>query len=199
MSSGGAVYGNPDSIASIDEKYDKNPISSYGLTKLVAEEYISFLMKNTSVKTFILRPSNVYGKYQNLKKPQGLIGHVFKSVLIDQPITIYGDGTVVRDYLHVDDLSQAIILCINNTKGSDNPIVLNVGSGIPTSINEVIINISEITHKKVNIIINPPREFDCKYNVLSIDKAWEVLGWQPNIDLKVGMKEEWEWILQEFS
>jgi len=72
LSSGGTVYGNPEQNIPIDEEFEKNPISSYGLTKLVAEEYITFLLKNTPIDTFILRPSNVYGRYQNLKKPQGL-------------------------------------------------------------------------------------------------------------------------------
>ena len=193
LSSGGTVYGNPEHDSQIDEEFEKNPISSYGLTKLVAEEYITFLLKDTTVNTFILRPSNVYGRYQNIKKPQGLIGHVFKSILMSEPITIFGDGSIVRDYVHVSDLSRAIISCLESDyKGR--PLVLNIGSGMPTSINDILNEIMKITEKKIEIIRKPSRSFDCRYNVLSIQKANATINWQPEVDIKLGMQDFWEWI-----
>lgn len=199
LSSGGTVYGNPIQDIPIDETYDKNPISSYGLTKLVAEEYLTFLTKNSAIDTFILRPSNVYGRYQNLKKPQGLIGHVFKSIIVDEPITIFGDGTIVRDYVHVTDLAKAVLSCIEYKETITYPLVLNIASGLPTSINDIIQNATLITGKQVKTIIKNVRNFDCKYNVLSIEKALRTINWIPNIDIKSGMFDEWEWIQNDLK
>jgi UDP-glucose 4-epimerase len=199
LSSGGTVYGNPTQYNPIDESFTKNPISSYGLTKLIAEEYLTFLTKNSKIDSFILRPSNVYGRYQNLKKPQGLIGHVFKSILINQPITIFGDGTIVRDYVHVTDLSKAVISCIEFKNKISYPLILNIASGQPTSINEIIQNATSITGQQVKIITQEAREFDCKYNVLSIDKAFKTINWIPKTDIKTGMQDEWLWIQNDLK
>lgn len=194
LSSGGTVYGDPLFNAPINEEFTKSPISSYGLTKLVAEEYLTFLTKNSSIDTYILRPSNVYGRYQNLKKPQGLIGHVFKSIILNEEITIYGDGTIIRDYVHVKDLSRAIISCINSNKRADLPLVLNIGSGEPTSINDIVNEITFITGKHIKIIRKPVRDFDCQYNVLSIEKAKNTISWYPIVSIKDGMLDVWDWI-----
>lgn len=199
LSSGGTVYGNPTQYNPIDESFTKNPISSYGLTKLIAEEYITFLTKNSKIESFILRPSNVYGRYQNLKKPQGLIGHVFKSIIVNEPITIFGDGTIVRDYVHVTDLSKAIISCIEFKNKINYPLVLNIASGQPTSINDIIQNATSITQKQVKIITHEAREFDCNYNVLSIEKAFKTINWIPEIDIKTGMQDEWLWIQNDLK
>ncbi|HEY5587485.1 MAG TPA: NAD-dependent epimerase/dehydratase family protein [Candidatus Paceibacterota bacterium] len=199
LSSGGTVYGNPAQNNPIDESFNKNPISSYGLTKLIAEEYLTFLTKNSKIDSFILRPSNVYGRYQNLKKPQGLIGHVFKSIIVNEPITIFGDGTIVRDYVHVTDLSKAIISCIEYKDNINYPLVLNIASGQPTSINDIIQNATSITGKQVKIVANEAREFDCKYNVLSIEKAFKTINWSPEIDIKTGMQDEWIWIQNDLK
>ncbi len=194
LSSGGTVYGNSSKNIPINETFDKNPISSYGLTKLVAEEYLTYLTKQSEIETYILRPSNVYGRFQNLKKPQGLIGHVFKSIILDEPITVYGDGTIVRDYIHVSDLSKAVIACLEFKERINDSLVLNIGSGQPTTINDIIHNAEIITGKKVKIITKEVRDFDCKFNVLSIEKALSEIKWTPIVDVNSGMLDEWEWI-----
>ena len=197
LSSGGTVYGDIDNGTLADEQASKDPISSYGLTKLIAEEYITFLLKRSSISTFILRPSNVYGRYQNLIKPQGIIGYVFKSILVGKPILVYGDGTIIRDYIHVDDLVEAIVLCLRSRLRFSHPIIFNIGSGKGTSINEIIKLASEISDSPILIDRKPERSFDCKFNVLSIEKAKTELGWNPKIELHQGLKDVWSWIRSE--
>lgn len=195
LSSGGTVYGEPDTILPINEDYKKDPISSYGLTKLVAEEYLSFLFKKSKIDAYILRPSNVYGKYQNLKKPQGLIGHVLKSVLLKESFNIYGDGSIIRDYIHVKDVSRAIKYCLTFAeKSNENPLILNVGSGIQKSINDILIALVDIIGEPIKYNNLPERSFDCKFNVLDINKSKNTLSWKPIISLEEGLREVWEWI-----
>jgi len=194
LSSGGTVYGDRDVKIPIDEGSVKDPISSYGLTKLIAEEYLTFILKRTSISTFILRPSNVYGRYQNLTKPQGIVGHTFKSIIQKQSIDIYGDGSIIRDYIHVKDLAQAIILCLKSLNNNPFPKILNIGSGQETSISDIINLICEITSLPVSINRMPERLFDCKFNVLSIEKAKQEIGWSPKTELQSGLQDVWEWI-----
>jgi UDP-glucose 4-epimerase len=200
LSSGGAIYGNPDITMPIDENYNrKKPISSYGLTKLVAENYLNFLFSENQNELVILRPSNVYGRYQNLKKPQGLIGHILKSIILHEPITIFGDGSIVRDYIHVSDLSNAIIKCFDVGSSEFEPLVLNIGSGLIESINDILEIVANVTKQELNIIRKPARNFDCQYNVLSIHKAQKILNWSPLIDLTEGITDVWNWIKNEYN
>ena len=194
LSSGGTVYGDRDIKTPIDESSAKDPISSYGLTKLIAEEYLTFFLKRTSISTFILRPSNVYGRHQNLTKPQGIIGHAFKSIIHKQSIDIYGDGSIIRDYIHVNDLAEAIILCLKSSINNHFPKILNIGSGQETPINSIIELVNKITNLTVSVNRMPERPFDCKFNVLSIEKAKQEIGWTPKIELQNGLHDVWEWI-----
>jgi UDP-glucose 4-epimerase len=199
LSSGGTVYGDKSIKAPIEEDSVKDPISSYGLTKLIAEEYLTFLLKRTPISTYILRPSNVYGRHQNLIKPQGIIGHIFKSILQRKSIDIYGDGSIIRDYIHVNDLSTAITLCLKTSNKTLFPNILNIGSGQETSINKIIDLISRITSLPVNINRMPERVFDCKFNVLSIEKVKKDIGWTPKVELQYGLEDVWEWIKLELN
>ncbi len=195
LSSGGTIYGNPTVSAPIDENYEKKPISSYGLTKLVAEEYLNFLFSANPEKLVVLRPSNVYGRYQNLKKPQGLIGHVLKSVIMNEPITVFGDGSIVRDYIHVRDLTDAVIKSFVLT--SSESITLNIASGVPESISDILEAVKATTKQELNIVRKPARSFDCQYNVLSIAKAQEILKWSPAVSLTSGIDDVWNWVKDE--
>lgn len=194
LSSGGTVYGDPVDFLPINEDFKKDPISSYGLTKLIAEEYISFLLRDSPICAYILRPSNVYGRYQNLNKPQGIIGHIFKSTLQGTSLNIYGDGSIIRDYVHVKDLGNAIRLCLLSNLGKSHAITLNIGSGEETSINDMLLLTAKIMGQEVVYEKLPDRGFDCHYNVLSIEKSQALLGWEPRIKLNDGLKDVWTWI-----
>lgn len=197
LSSGGTVYGDPVDFVPIPEEFGKDPISSYGLTKLIAEEYINFLLKKTSIKSYILRPSNVYGRYQNLHKPQGIIGHIFKSALQNQSLNIYGDGSIIRDYVHVTDLAKAIIICLKSDFKHKKPLVINIGSGEETSINDILTITGEIIGRPILHEKLPDRGFDCQYNVLSIEKSKNELNWTPTVNLRDGINDVWAWINEE--
>ena len=194
LSSGGTVYGDPAEAVPVEENYRKKPISEYGLSKLVTENYIQFLTRNSNFESYILRPSNVYGKYQNLHKPQGIIGFAFKSLINNKSIDLYDDGKVVRDFVSVKDLALAVQKCIENPTKFSKTHIYNVGSGSPLSIKEVLAKISTVAGKEVRTVAKSSRKFDCQYNVLSIDKIKKELGWIPLVSMDEGLKEVWEWI-----
>lgn len=134
FSSGGVIYGNSD--CNFSEEMTCNPISYYGLSKLNIENAISFYHRVYNLEYLIIRPSNPYGKGQNIYGRQGLIAVIMGKILNNQPIEIWGDGTAVKDYIYIDDFVfyiKALIeeSCVWNT-------VFNIGSGVGTSVNDVI-------------------------------------------------------------
>lgn len=197
LSSGGTVYGNTDRHSPISEDHYKAPISEYGLSKLVTEKYIQFITQTSDFESFILRPSNVYGKYQNLAKPQGIIGFAFKSLIEETTINLYDDGDIVRDFVFVDDVAQAVLGCVECRARTGITHIYNVGSGEPVSIKEMISKISAVSGSKVKTQVQPSRKFDCEYNVLDIQKIKEELDWRPVVSIDDGLKTVWEWMKME--
>ena len=194
LSSGGTIYGDSIAHIPVSEDHSKSPISEYGLSKLVAEQYIQFLTRSSDFESYILRPSNVYGKYQNLNKPQGIIGFAFKSLLNGTAIDLYNDGRVVRDFIFVMDVAEAVLKCIETPIQRSITHIYNVGNGKPYSIKEIIDKISSISGREVQTVVKPPRNFDCEYNVLDIEKIRNELQWQPKVEVDEGLREVWEWI-----
>lgn len=197
LSSGGTIYGDSEEHIPVTEDHAKSPISEYGLSKLVTEQYIQFLTLSSSFESYILRPSNVYGKYQNLNKPQGIIGFAFRSLMNGTAIDLYDDGKVVRDFIFVTDLAEAVSKCISAPLQKSTTHIYNVGHGQPYRIKEMISKISRVAGKEVRTVAKPSRNFDCEYNVLGIEKIKKELGWEPKVEVDEGLKEVWEWIKEK--
>jgi UDP-glucose 4-epimerase len=194
MSSGGTIYGNSLDNTSFNESSKLSPISSYGFSKLLSENYIEFLSRNYRFKTIILRPSNVYGLHQNLNKPQGIIGFAFDSIIKNKEIILYNEGRVTRDFIHVDDLAKALFRCLETETIFSQVSIYNVGSNLGLTIAELLQLLSEITKKDLVIKYMPARPIDCNYNVLDISKIQKDLNWFPEISLKEGLESMWSWI-----
>src|SRR5262249_18386186 len=112
FSSGGTVYGVPQTDP-IDENHPTDPISSYGITKLAIEKYVSMYCGMFGVSYTIVRPSNVYGEGQRLNIGQGVIGVMADRTLRGEALEVWGTGENLRDYLHVDDLVHATMLLLD--------------------------------------------------------------------------------------
>lgn len=194
ISSGGTIYGDTLNRTDLNEDSPKNPISAYGLSKIIAENYINFITKRSSFESIIIRPSNVYGNHQNFKKPQGIVGYAFNALVNNKTIELYGEGKVIRDFVHVLDLAEAIKCCIERKCETATVKTYNVGSQAGYSVKEVLDMINEISNQKIQTTLKPSRSFDCSYNVLDISKIKNELKWQPKVEIKDGLRRVWEWI-----
>lgn len=193
ISSGGTIYGDSLDFKKFSEMDKRNPISIYGLSKSIAEDYIDFITKSSNYSSLILRPSNVYGNFQNFKKPQGIIGFAFSAIKRNYKLDIFDNGEIVRDFIHVFDLSRAIKLLIDKDYKKGTVDIFNVGSGQGFKIIDIIKMIETITGKNISLVNHPPRNFDCRFNVLNIDKVRNEIDWEPSISLYEGLKSFWDW------
>lgn len=192
FSSGGTIYGNSTLKVPFHVESVCLPISQYGFSKQLAESTLRFLSIGCNIHTTIIRPSNVYGNYQNLNRPQGIVGHVFNCIVSKKPLVLFDDGSIERDFIHVSDLSS-FILKLLKTKRNINYDIFNIGSGESTKLNILIDIIESVTNCDIGIIKEKPRKFDIEFNVLDISKSKTIQNWEPLIDLKSGLKDYWNW------
>jgi UDP-glucose 4-epimerase len=184
-SSGGTVYGfTPDGV--VTEETPTDPICAYGISKLAFEKYLALYQRIGGPDYRVLRISNAYGEGQPSDRPQGLIGVALDRMLRDQPITVLGDGTAVRDYVHVDDVVRAFLAAMQPL-GASAPRVFNVGSGRGYSINEVLEIISGVTGCTPTLKFEPARSCDLDRVVVSAQRSEETLGWTPSVTLETGV------------
>lgn len=183
-SSGGTVYGAHPS--KVNESTNLNPKCSYGIIKSSVEKYLTLYSDIYGIQTVSLRISNPYGAGQDASKPQGAIGIFINKMLKNEAVEIWGDGSVVRDYIYIDDVARAFILAIHfETKSS----VFNIGSGIGTSLNQLLERLFRVTKSKSQIIYKPSRNVDVPINILDITQANNVLHWQPQMCLEDGIEK----------
>lgn len=185
LSSGGTVYGIPESIP-IKESHFLNPIGAYGVHKVTIEKYLHFYFHNYDVDYSVLRLSNPYGIGQTGKNNQGVIPIFANKILNQQPIDIWGDGKIVRDFIYIKDVINAIYKVM--TSCSENK-VYNIGSGKGLSLLNVIETLSQITGLPYTVNFLEKRSFDVPENVLDITLASKNLSWNPSYSLEDGIKE----------
>jgi UDP-glucose 4-epimerase len=188
-SSGGTVYGS-GSRAPIREDAELSPVSAHGIAKLTFERYVSLYAAGGAFDYRILRISNAYGPGQRSDRPQGLISVGFSRMRRAEPITVWGDGTVVRDYVHVDDVVSAAAAA-SGTLPPRAPRVFNVGSGQGHSVSEVLAVMAEVAGVHPEVLYLPARAFDLPHVVLDPSLAERTLGWTPQVDLERGLRETW--------
>lgn len=186
-SSGGTVYGDSgEQLHHIDDPL--TPICSYGVQKVIIEQYIKFYNKKYDMKCKIARISNPYGVLQQKGRTQGIIPLFFEKLKHGQEITIYGE--TVRDYIYIYDLCQAL-MTYGEYVGDQS--VLNIGTGKGTGLHELV-KLLEIVSGKKFIKVNQHvlRNCDVRSNILDINKTVEVLGWKPETALVNGLELIWK-------
>lgn len=189
-SSGGTVYGIPQEIP-IKESHPTEPICSYGITKLTVEKYLHLFSLMHGFSYGILRPANAYGPRQPTTGTQGVIGVFIDRVLHDSEITVWGDGSVVRDYLHVKDLVAAFLKA-GEYEGEHR--IFNIGGGKGYSLNDVIQIMEQVAQKPLKTEYLSGRTFDIPVNVLDISRAAAHLMWRPAVGIVEGMSTTYQWM-----
>lgn len=185
-SSGGTVYGTTEPGRQISEGDRTVPISAYGISKLMIEKYIHLFSVNYQLPFVILRFSNPYGPSQHATRPQGAVRVFLDKALRGEEIVIWGDGTIVRDYLYEDDLATAVAAIVQNRAAVS---VFNVGTGEGTSLNQLIELIQTTFSVDCRVKYIPERTFDVPFNVLDIRKIAAETGWKPKYNLLDGLHE----------
>jgi len=168
--------------------------SPYGCSKGTADQYIRDYSRIYGLKTVVFRQSCIYGPRQYGIEDQGWIAWFTIAALMERPITIYGDGKQVRDVLYVADLARAYELAIekiDQVKGQ----VFNVGGGPSNalSIKEIFPYLEKFLGRKIPLKTSDWRPGDQPVYISNIDKAKNVLGWEPKINPEKGVTSLFEW------
>jgi UDP-glucose 4-epimerase len=191
VSSGGTVYGVPRTLP-IAEDHPTDPISAYGIHKLLVEKHLGLLAHRHGLQSVVLRAANPYGPFQSPERGQGVIAALIASRLAGQPVEIWGDGQVVRDFLHVEDLVEAMLRAAVH-EGEER--LFNVGSGTGRSVLEVVASVDAMLGLRGAAIRHrPARPVDVPVNVLDTTRIHRVLGWAPRVEWMAGLQGTADWL-----
>jgi UDP-glucose 4-epimerase len=192
VSSGGTVYGVPIELP-IPETHRTDPICSYGISKLAIEKYLELFRRLHGLDYTVLRIANPYGERQRMHASQGAVAVFLGKVLSGEPVEIWGDGSVVRDYVYIADVVDALLAAMELECDEH---VFNIGSGYGLSLNELLDAIEKVTKRAADRRYLPARVFDVPISVLSIERAKRSLDWSPKVEFSQGLKKFAEWLLQ---
>ncbi len=191
FSSAGALYGTPsDGIAT--ELHLPQPRSYHGAAKVAAEHFIQAWTLQTGSKATILRPSNVYGPGQIANLGFGIIPAALGCILRGEPLTIWGNGEAVRDYLYIDDMVSLTLTALDSDeyRGAR---TINAASGRGVSINELLDLLERTTGRPLVRAYSTGRPVDMDRVLVGVKHAEAVLGWQPGMSLEEGLEHTWNW------
>jgi UDP-glucose 4-epimerase len=191
-STGGALIG--DATPPVDERSLPKPISPYGASKLAGEGYAHAFAKTYGVRAVAIRFGNVYGPWCARKR--GVLNVFFESIHSGVPLIIYGDGSASRDYVHVDDIANALQLALE--KDVPGGTVLHAASGVETPVRDL----ADLCRRAAGVPGHPieywpMRPGEVGRNFASYDLASQMLGYAPSVTREVGIPRTWKWFQEE--
>lgn len=189
-SSGGAVYGRPQFVP-LSEAHPTLPMGAYGATKLAIEHHLRIEEAQHGLPCRILRLSNPYGEWQQPHGVQGVIAVFAHKALHGQPVDVWGDGSVVRDFVYASDVGRAFV---NAARHEGETRIFNIGGGAGHSVNDIVHTIEQLLGRTVERRVFPARPFDPPVNVLDIQRAQEELSWKPKMAFEDGVALAVEWL-----
>ena len=195
ISSGGTVYGKEVGCP-LKEKTATNPISSYGVQKITIEKLLYLYRYMYGLDYRIIRLANPYGPYQ---RPNGVLGAVttftYKALKGDE-IAVYGDGSVVRDFIYIDDAIRAIMKIV---EGGNKHRIFNLGCGYGTSIKQVLETIEKALGIKLTVSYLEGRKVDVPVNYLDISRYEKYYGALNPISLEEGIRKTADFMKNEYN
>jgi UDP-glucose 4-epimerase len=188
-SSGGAVYGEPEFMP-VDETHPIAPASPYGVTKYAFEHYLRIWGDLHNFVPVVLRYANVYGPRQTPHAEGGVVAIFTQRLLRGETCTIFGDGTMTRDYVFVGDIVDANLRALACGQG----VTVNIGTGVQTTTREVFDTIRDaIGDSSAEPEFKPERPGEVRFICLENTRAKELLGWTPHFDFRAGTAETLRW------
>ena len=194
-SSGGTVYGVPRDLP-VKEEHPTDPLCSYAISKLAIEKFLHLYSHLHGIDYTVLRIANPYGEGQSPFGKQGAIAVFTYKALRGEPIQIWGDGEVVRDYLYVGDVADAMLKA---AAYSGSHRVFNIGAGRGHSLNEILTRIEALLGRRVERAYLPGRRLDTPVSVLDISRAQADLRWTPETPLDAGLARTADWLTKTFD
>lgn len=189
-SSGGAAYGEPYEIP-VPESHPTNPISPYGISKLVVEKYLHYYQVNYGLTCFALRYANVYGPRQDPLGEAGVMSIFFHRILQNKSPQVFGDGTQTRDYIFVEDVVSSHLAAMDY-KGKN--WIFNIGTGQEVSVLDIIDMMRTVVGRNVQPEHIEPKKGEVYKTALDCSLAQRELNWKPQTNLQTGMQKLWEWM-----
>ena len=191
-SSGGAIIG--DATPPIDENFLPRPISPYGASKLCNEAFASAFAGSYGMNVINLRFSNVYGKY--CRNKDSAVAKFIKKIVNKEKIQVYGDGNQTRDFLFVEDLVDALECCLIKDDLSG---VFQLGSGIPTSVNELLEKLTKVSRTNLEVSYISAQKGEIEKNYANINKAKNILNWKPSTSLEDGINHTYKYLIENVT
>ena len=188
-STGGAIYGRT-SNKPFKETDSVIPISPYAINKLAFEGYLRYFKNTHDLDFVIYRISNPYGPLQNIKGSQGIIPIYLNNLKNNLPLTVFGDGSMTRDYIYVTDTVKMIADTFLNTKHD----VYNLGSGVSYTVNDIIFEISRVVKLPIQLEYKPDRPTDIKKVMLDMSRFKEEFGTEATTTLHQGIFHTWDYV-----
>jgi len=186
-SSGGTVYGRPKRIP-VPEDHPLNPITAYGVSKVAVEKYLGFYNEYYGLDCRIARMSNPFGAGQDSRN-LGAVTNFLGRALNGEKLMVWGDGEIIRDYIHVSDVTNGLIAVATASLNqfTETP-VFNIASGKGLSLKQIICMIETKLGRSLDVQYVAGRAFDVPINVLDVARAKEILSWQPCLSFEQGLE-----------
>ena len=187
-STGGALYGEGRHLPATED-HPVNPESPYGASKHTVEHYLYLWKVLHGLDYTVLRYPNVYGPRQNPHGEAGVNAIFIGLMLEGKRPRIFGDGNAVRDYLYVSDVVDANVTALERGSGE----MLNLGTGVGTSVNDIVRELKVILNFREDAIYDAPRPGEIQRIYLDASRAKRVLGWEPKVSFAEGLRRTVEW------
>ena len=195
-SSSSSVYGDTAVLPKVED-VEPLPRSPYATSKLAGEQYVLAYARGGLVEGVALRYFNVFGPRQDPNGPYAAVIPLFlRAALTGASVPIFGDGMQTRDFTYIDNVVEANLLAGTQPAERASGWVVNCGAGQRTSLLELVALAEEVTGRSIAVSLEPPRAGDVRDSLAGLERARQVLGYEPFVTLIDGLRRTWEWTLE---